>query len=320
MDLQTIPESFLGRVLKEFGLQWTHLFIISGVVVSAFGLDAYIDSSIWILGVVGAFCFVYIFNDYISGRFLLTFSLCVAAFGLAMVPFALAPGHPVAEWFATVLPNKGSRTLYWAFAVGAPLGVCLISYRRRESVRLLPLPDALRANVTEQVLQAVFLIERALYEIHLEKTEDGRVRFFFDLRFSILNRSTEPAEYRDVFDPTGDLKEFYVAELGGRVVDVASPENRFGRGLVLSHRAAGRARFEVHVAGSSVFSPIEAELVGTYYPAVELEVTIRKPPDDLQVSTQCLLKDNVEPHVRANGDRVLAYTQGLLPYQGIRVH
>ena len=88
-DINPIPNGFIAKLLKEFGIEWTHVVIISGAVLSSFHLQSYISPGIWILGVVTSFALVYIFRFQITGNFVKTSVVCLAIVVVGILIVAL---------------------------------------------------------------------------------------------------------------------------------------------------------------------------------------------------------------------------------------
>lgn len=320
MDIKVIPNSFMGDILDKFGVQWTHILIISGVVLSAFGFDKFIDPSIWILGIVGAFILVYVFRDYISGRFMIFVGVSLLlALALASPMFAWQ-GSQLSVAFAKVIADKRWITVYYAFLVGIPLGICLISYSKRPEKKRLVLPSEVSESLKRQILDVDFYAEKASYLIDLSLTSNERVCFEFEVRFQMVNRLNEPVKYHDVFDPAGEETKFKSACIGDQAVDVGDPDFSYGRGLSLSRDVGPRQKFEVSVTAETNFPVRSSELIGSYYPARELEINIRKPPSNLDVTVQTLLREKIHVDKRANGDLCVRYAKGILPFQGVRLY
>lgn len=320
MDIQTIPESFLGKVLKEFGIHWTHIFVISAVVLSVFGLDEVLDPSIWIIGIVSAFMSVYIFKDYISSNFISILLICVLLGALLAILVS-----PLVEFLPynvndRIRAEKTWLTLYTSISFGIPFGACMISYNKRPEVDLLPLPNSVLDCAKVQINQAPFFIDKATYLIGLDKSGNGEVRFSFELHFRIINRSRKALTYRDIFDPAGATSDFIDASIDGREIDPRDPDFIHGRGIVLTKDIPGRSAFDVKVSAITMFPNLGSELVGCYFPARELEVRVTYAHSDFDVSIQSMLMEKIPVKKMPNGDLLVSYKDGLLPFQGVRIH
>ncbi|WP_162901441.1 hypothetical protein [Breoghania sp. L-A4] len=320
MDLQTVPDSFMGRVLNEFGVQWTHLFIVSGVALTAFGLDTVLDPSVWIFGIIGSFVLVYVFREYISQNFPLTFFVSALIFGCLVMLVTPVGSLLPSDLGATVRTDKRWFTLYCSMAFGMPLGVCLISYNKRPESLLLALPESIIQSAKSQIFHSPFLIDKATYLIELSEDGSDGVLFSFELHFKIVNRSKKIARYQDIFDPSGEQSCFKSASIGEEVIDVLDPDYSHGRGIVISKEVDGRSTFDVKVAAETHYPRVGSELIGCYFPARELEVRVTCPPSLINVSVQSMLMEKIPVSRMHNGDLLVSYNKGILPFQGVRLH
>ncbi|HWF07363.1 MAG TPA: hypothetical protein VG297_02810 [Bryobacteraceae bacterium] len=318
LDVEPIPESFLSRLLNEFGLQWTHIVVLSGVVFSSFELEQYLNPGIWILGTVAALSVVYLFRHQITGNFGRTavWALIAAFVVLAAPCGALIATHK--DVLNLLETWKKTSSLYLALALGIPLGVMILSYRAQADFRWEPLPQAL-ATAVKQVAQCDFIHEAVQYSLHLRHDAQGGVILRFEVVMDVLNRSKRPALYQDYFDPAGRNKRFLSAEIKGKQIPEDDPDRIYQRGLALSHNAAPGERFRVAVTGESTFHESDSELVGVYFPCCRLSLKVARPPDDLRVHVVSLLPEKVDPEPHRTGDLMFEYAKGVLPFQGTRI-
>jgi hypothetical protein len=336
LDVEPIPESFLGKLLGAYGLQWTHLVIISGVAFSSFGLERYLNPGIWILTTVAAFGVVFLFRAQIERR--VTFPVAAAA-GLVLVGagfggLVLAADPTRHQSLGTFMEVHSTvATLYLGLLVGIPVGIAILSFRSQETFRYAPLTPKLALALNETVAHAPFALDTAMYVIDLQlehsttsgglSTHSGsgspqRILFHYTVNMAVVNRLAERVTYTDVFDPAGDDKSFVYATLKGKKVQM-NPERLSGRGLHLTYEAEPSERFEVFVEGQSTFHVRDSELVGTYLPCEHLRIMIRRPPDGIAVQVQSLTPKPTDVEELPNGDLMWEHAQGILPFQGARV-
>src|SRR5690242_4716834 len=96
-----IPDGFLKQVLEEFGIQWTHISILSAATVSILGLEKYVNVGVWILATIAAFCIVFVFRRQISGNFpraVLFTTPLVLALVVAPVLLISSQSRTVLDW------------------------------------------------------------------------------------------------------------------------------------------------------------------------------------------------------------------------------
>lgn len=333
LGIEPVPEGFLGKLLGTYGLQWTHLVIVSGVVFSSFGLERYLNPGIWILSTVAAFGFVFLFRGQIERRlpFPRAAALGVLVIGVGFTGFVLVAGGSRHRGVGTFTAAHSSLvTLYFGLLVGLPLGVAVLSYRSQDVFRFAPLTPHLARALDENVMQSTFVLESASYVVTLlldegsneGRPQDGggprRVLFHYTVTMDVANRRKEPATYRDIFDPAGDDKSFVYATLNGKKIPL-NPERLSGRGLNLTYEAKPLERFQVFVEGQSAFHIRDSELVGAYLPCELLRVIIRRPPNEVAVQVQSLTPKLTDVEELPNGDVVWEHDQGILPFQGVRV-
>ena len=324
--LEPVPEGFLRRLLDEFGIEWTHLVILTGVAFSSFGLERYLNPGSWILGVAGVFALVLLFRDQISRNHV---RVTAGALGVAILGLAaplLIVGHfesSTGEWIQS---HSVPSTLYLALALGAPLGVIILSYRGQEEFRYQPLPTPIADVVRNSVNLSPFVHESVTYRLRLELsggasriTSMSRIVFHYEVHMSVLNRSKQRVAYRDIFDPAGADATFYYAAVNDERLDVEAPQRQTGLGLVVEHDADAGETFSVVVHGASTFAARDSELVGAYYPCARLSITIAAPPGDLRVDVQPMVSRPAEARRLPTGEIVFEYPFGVLPFQGTRI-
>jgi len=317
IDIKPIPDGFLSRLLDEFGIQWTHLVILSGVVFSSFGLQPFLDPGVWILGTTGSFALVYLFRNHISSNFPKTAIWGGIALSLGfLIPWMvlLVAGQDVARFLQD---RTKVSTVYISIVAGIPLGVIILSYRAQEEFLRSPLPPAIE-KAMKAISKSDFVHERVSYVIEFFRDE-AAVIMRFTVKMDLLNRSKKPALYQDHFDPAGKDKRILFAEINQTEVNINDPERLTQRGLFLSYQAEPNEKFRVTVIGESTFYARDNELVGVYFPCDFLSIRITKPPDNLDVHIQSLLPVKVDAKRLGTGDLLFEYADGVLPFQGTRI-
>jgi hypothetical protein len=317
-DIEPIPEGFLAKLLQEFGFQWTHLVVISGVVFSSFGLQKYLDPGIWILGTIMSFGIVYLFRNYVSANFLrtsITAVLAVAAVMLTAYVFLYLTHQEVGPFLES---RTKFGTMYVAVAIGIPLGVMILSYKSQDDFLRTPLPPAL-SIAARNLAQMDFVHESVNYVISfLTAPDNADVIMRFEVTMDVINRTKRDADYEDYFDPAGRNMRFLSATVGNSTIDAKDRGRDTKRGLLIKHRAQP-GKFRIVVVGESTFYTRDNELVGVYYPSNSLSIRINNPPTSLHVQIESLLSKKVEPQVLASGDILFQCSEGVLPFQGARI-
>lgn len=317
-DIKPIPDGFLARLLKEFGIQWTHLVIISGVVFSSFGLQKFLDPGVWILGTIGSFSLVYLFRYQIKSNFPKTAmwaGIALAGGLLAAWGGLYVAGQDVGHFLES---NTKISTIYISIVVGVPIGALILSYRAQDEFLRIPLPPALEV-AAKAVSQSDFVHESVYYDIEFIRESIDNVIMRFDVIMNVINRNKKEVLYQDYFDPAGRNKRFLHAELNRSPINQSDPDRLAERGLILSYRAKPEEHFQIRVIGESTFHSRDNELVGVYFPCDFLLIRIKKPPDGLSVHIQSLLREKVDAKRLDTGDLTFEYSNGVLPFQGTRV-
>lgn len=318
-DIKPIPSGFLGRLLQEFGIEWTHLVIISGVAFSSLGLKDYLNPSIWILGTVVSFSLVYLFRLNITGNFpkvaLWTGSAMLAGVAVPLI-ILVTKRQDIAELLKAW---TDLATGYLSIVLGIPVGIAILSYRAQDEFLRSPLPAVIEQAAKESVSQSDFVHDRAAYQIQFKPAANGDMVMRFDVTMDVVNRLKRRAVYRDIFDPAGREKRFFYAAINGTQLNEQDPERLSQRGLVLSHEVGANEKFQVVVSGESTFYTRDSEIVGVYFPCACLSILIRKPPDGLAVHVQSLMRKRIDPKPLPTGDLLVESAEGVLPFQGVRL-
>ena len=203
--------------------------------------------------------------------------------------------------------------------IGVPIGVCILSYRKQAGTAYDALSPTLEKAVKESILESEFIYERVAYDISFRRLQSSDLVLNFDVIMNLRNRSKNSALYEDIFDPAGFGKTFIFASVAGNAVNVTDRDRISLRGLRLTHRVQANGAFQVRVNGESTFHSRDSELVGVYLPCDQFSIIIRKPMDDLDIHVQSLLRNKLDPLLLPNGDIEIVYSDGMLPFQGVRL-
>ncbi len=312
--------------VEEFGIKWSQLLIIVPAIISYFGLEQYINGGVWIGGIVMSFAIVYPFRRWVSDNFLGTAVCCVVIFaggctGLTYLFLKIA-GSSVASFeqlnsFAQA--HSKLDTIYLSIAVGIPLAIGIVSYRKQDDFVRSPLPRPVRCAVQESVVRADFVFDKAKYKVALRPLASGDVRVLFTAELQVRNRRKEPLKYDAQFDPAGWNKRFTEASIDGRPVDPTKPENVTGRGLLLSCEIPAGKTATLVVSFESTYNGRDSEFIGVYRPTAEYSLTIEKIPKSLKFNEQQFVHRKRDTQKLKNGDLLFLYKDGMLPFQGLRL-
>lgn len=317
-DIKDLPSGILEKVLKRYGLEWTQVVVLSGVVFSSFALDRYLNPGIWILGCVGTFAALIPYAPHVTRNLrkatLISLTVLACVFGAPGIYIAVSP-IGLGSLYEN---NRNVATLYTSVGLTASVAAVLICYRAQPENQYVALPVPLDRAMTS-IKSASFVHERVDYDISFALEAD-RVLFTFRVEMQLLNRSLKAARYEDIFGPAGRVTEFHTAEVAGSPQNLDDWNNLSKRGLHLQYLAGPGEKFTVVLSATCHYNLTDSETVGTYLPCADIRVKVEPPPEGLGVQLQPRV-ENARPIERL-ADRSLAFSHsdGLLPYQGVRIY
>ena len=310
---------FIDAVLSEFGTEWTQLTIVFGVVISV--MDLKLDPGIWVLGTALSFLICYLFRRSIGGRFALT---VFGGIALAFTAWLLLEAF-WAELSTQI--EEGNRRKVWtllmSMLVALPIGFAILSYRKQEHFRIVPLPRALSDNVARQIDHAEVLYCDVEYNIWIEQPkslqDSGEVKITFQMKFKMVNRKRTTIEHEVEIDPAhkSDLA-FHHLLIDDVALDTEDKKIEYGHGLKPKIPLKPGESATLDVKASAILAEIGSESYSTYMPADRLKITIAKVPSSLNV--QVVEWTSLKVDSQVNDDvRIYSFPQGVLPFQGIRL-
>jgi hypothetical protein len=217
---EVVPRGLLGRMLAEFGTEWTNLVLLTGVVISSFGLDRYLNAGIWTLGAVSTFATVYVFRRSIDARFTYYVRYSLGGVLIIVVGVLVVLGATKTDLATVFRQYRNVATLVLAIVITAPVAVCIISYKKQSVEELLELPGQLESLVTRSVLQSPICHRSVTYIIEFGEPAAGLVEVTFEVTLLPYNRSQRIQNLQDVIDPAGDNNVYLYATIRARVTSV----------------------------------------------------------------------------------------------------
>jgi hypothetical protein len=205
-----VPDSFLGKMLNEFGLQWTHLAIFSGLVFSTFGLDKYFNTGAWMLTTIGSFAVVFLFRRDVSARFaLVTLISAILMGGVIAAGLFLAQCYPGGGGIPQFLQHhRIASTVFLGAATGVPLATVILSYRLREDLYGGTFPQEIRKAIQVNLADLAFFKRNQRYEFTVMEVTSMHVKVQSILSYTIVNRTASEKVFTMSLTPMRERVEY----------------------------------------------------------------------------------------------------------------
>ncbi|WP_329132729.1 hypothetical protein OG552_13920 [Streptomyces sp. NBC_01476] len=316
----TQPDGMFGKILREFGLQWTNIAVLSGVLFSTFGLEKYMNSGVWTISAVTSFCVAYFFRRQITGEFPRVAMLSGLAALLLLGGPLLYYLHRGADIGDLIAGHRNLSTTYLACSLVIPLAVAIVAYRRQEQELGGSVPVVIRQALNAAVISAAFYRENQIYMVTVASMGDGKVTLRTALTYTVRNRRKDPQQWYGSFvSPAAETRYVRVA-IDGREIDVTDPDYLSPRGLRVSRTIQGRSGLKVEFEAEEDFRASDSELFTAYAPTDSLALMVENPyADSLRFHFETLYPVKADPET--DGQIVSCRIDtGLLPFQGFRLH
>lgn len=317
-SVEPVPESFLAKVLNEFGLQWAHIAVFSGLIFSSFGLEKYLNAGAWMVTTIASFAIVFLFRREVSSKFPIVVPICVAASTLLLVA-----GVMVASRISTGLPHfmethRLESTVYVGLSTMLPLAVIILSYRSREDLYAgrfpLEISDAIRSNLAS----LSFYKRNQLYEFVVLEVDRTGVKVRLVLAYTLFNRTGAIQRMPLTLTPMREKMEFISARIDNRELDVDDPAFRSEAGLSImwpfSPGQGHPVRLEAHIW----YRHSDCDLMASYLPATDFTLIVTNPFRDLRIVVESLFREVIQPDIQGD-TRIYKSPGGTIPYQGFKL-
>ncbi|MEO3814603.1 hypothetical protein ABGB17_36880 [Sphaerisporangium sp. B11E5] len=318
MSIEPVPGSFLAKILDEFGLQWTHLAVFSGLIFSSFGLDKYLNTGAWIVSSIAAFAVAFLFRRDISGNFSLialsSILLCSCLIALGVIYANQNPGGLL----PFVAGNKLLATVYLSFSTTLPLAICILSYRHREELFGASLPTEIRKAVKENIVELAFYKRNQKYEFVVKEVTTSHVVVHSTLSYTVFNRTSTKKDLTFSLTPMRDRVKYTGARIDGRDLDVENPAYRTELGLQIPWVLPPGKGVPVKLEAVVWYRLSDSDLLASYLPTTDFELIIENPFPDLRIAVECLFRSAIQPTQKNNRRRYRAIG-GTVPYQGFKL-
>jgi hypothetical protein len=317
---EVLPEGLTRSFLKEFGFEWTQISLLSGVLVSSFSLQRYVNPGAWAIAVIGSFGIVYTFRRQIGGNFPRTALIAGIGAILLLVPGGLLVGSRSGDVLQTLERWRTWTTLYVAFGVCIPLAIVVLSYRKQETLYGGPYPEPIQDAIEACIVKSEFYRVDQTYEVEVLRHEDSTIRLRVLVSYTLVNRTKvdhkRTAEYSA---PSPERVTFLRAEVDGNALDIADRDYHTARGLVIPLSIPAGKRVRVLLEAEETFSDKGGEMFTAYMPTTALTVRIGNPIASLRVDCESLLPEKVTPTVEGHW-RTFSWSKGVLPFSGFRLY
>lgn len=312
-----VPDGFLKQVLDEFGVQWTHIAVLSGAMLSVFGLERYLNAGVWILVTIAAFCAVFIFRRQISGNFprAVLFSASAVVFLiLAPLLYLRRNGTPIPDW---IQDNRLAATTYMGAAVMLPLAYLILSYRVQEEQFGGPYPKQIRAAIRAEVVELPFYRKDQVYSLEVLNVDGDLLTMRMDLSYVLVNRTKSARESAPGVAP--GLRKITPRRvvIGGKDIDLADPEIMTERGMRVARTFPANSETDVRFVVDVEYRVRDNDLYTSWLPVTNLTLKVT---NEFPVSFhfEHLMQGRVDPMVDG-ATTTYHVDRAVLPYQGFRM-
>jgi hypothetical protein len=314
------PDSFVKRVLAEFGLQWTNLAVFSGVALAALGLEAYINPGLWMAVAMASFTLVFLFRRQVTTNFPRAAAVAIVVIVVTVLAaLLLLPLHhhqSVSSWMKT---HRDIATVYLGALLLTPFAYLIKSYSNQETLFGGPFPTPIRDAIVAQLVDAPFYRRNQEYEVSVVSAGKHRVVLRTRLSYTLVNRTKSPQTHLIAFGSTAIAAEYLAVEIGGTSIDFNDPDYRAERGFRVPRTLGPREDLQVSITAEETFLERGSELFGAYLPATRLTFILHNLHPETETSVESLL------HRKVDGERLDEWSKrfvarGVLPYSGFRLH
>jgi hypothetical protein len=315
-----VPNGFLSQVLDEFGLQWTHIAVFSGLVFGTFGLDKYFNSAAWMVTTIIAFSIVFLFRRQVTGRFPVVALLGVlTAAILLLAGYWTAISHSSTHRVTDYLQAHATlATVFLAASTMLPGAFMILSYRRQETLFGGPFPAELRQAILSNLVDLPFYKRRQSYTFRVVAVEAQSIWIELTLSYVVINRTKSEREWTFGLTPSLKKVEVMSARIDNKDLDVDDPEYISERGFLLTREFPPNSEFAVEFVARWQYHITDADIFISYLPTTDFELIVLNPFPALRVVVQSLLAKKAEPEKIQGGVRYKS-DGATIPYQGFKL-
>ena len=317
---QGLAEPF-DRILRNFGTSAPQISTVVAIVLGSLQFEEFFNAGAWTVVAILMFSLVYLYRRQVPRRLSRATLYIVMFVVIATVPpLMLARNFRTLNEFAGWLHlHQIIGTAYASCVISLSLALLLTSYQHQERVSGWAFPPALEKSVDVQITGSKFFKSNVYFEMTPVELLPGFVVIDLLMDYKVTNRTDEQRDWGMHFrlsDPEG---KFLEASFNGRDIDTGSPDYRIGRGVrvpcTLGSKKVGRVRFKVR----QKYRLKDSEMLTSYTPATDMKLVLVEslPGFSFDVETLYYRKAQIE---RVGNRRIIALTEGILPFQGVRLN
>lgn len=248
--MQALSETFFSDVFSYFGIKASSLILLSGVVISGFGLTDIINPAIWLVASISAMIISYSLRHYISARYMVVLLLSVAIF-LAVTAFVAIIGvRPLFPATVVASPLFDPVCAFAAFLFASLLfSLNFVSYKKLIEASPTDLPASMVTALKGGVYSNPFYYELMEYEVELFPidTDANSVRKVFSVTLIVRNRTSETRAFLSRYHTPPGTFELLSAKTDGQPRDLDDRRIYSKDGLLLSDSIPGRGSIKIEV-------------------------------------------------------------------------
>lgn len=180
------------------------------------------------------------------------------------------------------------------------------------------LPAPLRRALDAYATGIALYKHRQRYELLVRDVERDALTAKLRLEYTLVNATQSEQRYQATLTPLRPTRDL-CATVGGATMDLEDPDVMTARGLSLPIRLAPNAHVEVTLSAEVTYRVPDTELFLTYLPALDYELAVEHPNDEIELIVESLLPDRAE-RVEDGPGRIVYCARGIaLSYQGVKL-
>ncbi len=320
MSPQPPDEGFIPRVVSEFGLKWSQIAALSGLLFSLLGLDEWFNAGSWTLAAIIALVIIFAFRRFF--RWTLPWVAAVSALALALYlagSWWIVGSPDVLAWLKQDKLNRLIGTFVIGLGVMTAAAAVVLTYRRQEALFGGPYPASVSRALSAAIVDQGFYREDQKYVLTFLEANKRTTRVRIELTYRLVNRTGSRQQAYLLLTPMRPDVKFLEAVAGKTKYDVNDARNKSGAGLRIQVSLKQSEKMQVRLAAEVDYWRSDSDLFATYLPCTSLELVVRNQISDLDIHVEALSPQQVHPKDESDGTRRWKISHGLIPYQGFKV-
>ncbi|HXZ00856.1 MAG TPA: hypothetical protein VEI03_12710 [Stellaceae bacterium] len=320
--LEGLSETFLGDVFRFYGVKASSLIVLSGMVVSGFGLKDTINPAIWLTAAVCAMLISYSLRHYVSSRYALVLLFSALIF-LAVAGFIIFVGvRPLFPAALVTAPLFDQACAFAAFLFVATLFcVNFISYNRMLDAIPADQPPLVGQALRQFIFKNPFYYESMEYDVELIPADANTVQKVFSVKLVVRNRTSENRNFISRYHTPPGTFELLSAKVDGKLKDPNDRRIYSKDGVLLNDEVPARGSITIEVKMSEQI-PREGNDIFTAYDcfAEQFRFSVTNHAEADLVAWIEPLHGQGTSAVREGKTASWSSNIAVLPYQGVRLH